>query len=156
MYWAYLLTFCCNYATGAPSARLVNVSRTNTTTTARAVIMATYTGTAEQEALKLMFSYLVNSINTDDLLPAALSKQLITERQRLECFSEPDLNKKAEKFLGHLQRAVNGDSENFHIFVQLLNESGQTKIASRLLTQGKRLNFKIATCMCLILGAIIL
>ena len=100
--------------------------------------MATYTGTAEQETLKLMFSYLVNSINTNDLLPAALSKQLITERQRVECFSEPDPYQKAEKFLGHLQRAVNGDSENFHIFVQLLNKSGQKKIASRLLTQGKR------------------
>ena len=108
--------------------------------------MATCTGTAEQETLKLMFSYLVNSIDTDGLLPAALSKQLITERQRFECFSEPDPNKKAEKFLGHLQRAVNGDSENFHIFVQLLNESGQTKIASRLLTQGIRDKiFMIAT-----------
>ena len=99
--------------------------------------MATCTGTAEQETLKLKFSYLVNSIDAAALLPAALSRQLITERQRVECFSEPDPYKKAEKFLGHLQRAVNGDSENFHIFVQLLNESGQAKIASRLLTQGK-------------------
>ena len=93
--------------------------------------------TAEQETLKLTFSYLANSIDTDGLLPAALSRQLITERQRVECSSEPDPYQKAEKFLGHLQRAVNGDSENFHIFVQLLNESGQAKIASRLLTQGK-------------------
>ena len=93
--------------------------------------------TAEQKTLKLMFSYLVNSIDTDSLLPAALSRELITERQRLECFSEPDPNKKAEKFLGHLQRAVNGGSENFHIFVQILDESGQESIASRLKTQGK-------------------
>ena len=101
--------------------------------------MATCTTyTAEQETLKLMFSYLVNSINTDGLLPDALSRQLITERQRLECFSEPDPSKKAEKFLGHLQRAVNGDSNKFHIFVQLLNESGQESIASRLKTQGKQ------------------
>ena len=104
--------------------------------------MAACTGTVEQETLKLMFSYLVNCINTDGLLPAALSRQLITERQRLECFSEPDPNKKAEKFLSHLQRAVNGDSENFHIFVQLLNESGQGSIASRLKTQGKHNSYK--------------
>ena len=84
-----------------------------------------------------MYSYLVNSIDTDGLLPAALSRQLITERQRLKCSSETDPNKQAEKFLGHLQRAVNGDSEKFHIFVQLLNESGQASIASRLKKQGK-------------------
>ena len=101
-------------------------------------MMATCTGTTEQETLKLMFSYLVNSIDTDSILPAALSRQLITERQRLECFSEPDPNKKAERFLGHLQRAVNGDSNKFHIFVQLLNESGQESIASHLKTQGKQ------------------
>ena len=97
--------------------------------------------TAEQETLKLTFSYLVNSIDTTGLLPAALSRQLITEPQRLECFSEPDANKKAQKFLGHLQRAVNGDNNKFHIFVQLLNESGQTSIASRLKAQGKLLQF---------------
>ena len=116
----------------------LNLSHYNTTAAARAVIMATCTGTAEQETLKLMFSYLVNSIDTDSILPAALSRQLITERQRLECFSEPDLNKKAERFLGHLQRAVNGDSNKYHIFVQLLNESGQESIASHLKTQGKQ------------------
>ena len=100
--------------------------------------MATCTGTAELETLKLMFSYLTNSIDAAALLSAALSRQLITERQRVECFSEPDPYQKAEKFLGHLQRAVNGDSEKFHIFLQLLNESGQESIASRLKTQGKQ------------------
>ena len=97
------------------------------------------TCTAEQETLKLTFNYLANSIDIDGrLLPAALSRQLITdERQGVECFSKlPDPYQKAEKFLDHIQRAVNGDSENFHIFVQLLIESGQAKIASRLLTQG--------------------
>ena len=100
--------------------------------------MATFTGMAEQETLKLTFSYLANSIDAAALLSAALSRQLITERQRLECFSEPDPNKQAEKFLGHLQRAVNGDSNKFHIFVQLLNESDQESIASRLKTQGNQ------------------
>ena len=100
--------------------------------------MATCTGTAEQEILKLTFSYLANSIDAAALLSAALSRQLITERQRVECFSEPDPYKKAEKFLGHLQRAVNEDSEKFHIFVQLLNDSGQESIASHLKTQGKQ------------------
>ena len=99
------------------------------------------TSTAEQETLKLMFSYLVNSIDTDGLLPAALSRQLITESQRVECFCEPDLNKKAGKFLGHLQRAVNGDSEKYHIFVQLLNDSGQASIASHLKTQGEQYSY---------------
>ena len=99
--------------------------------------MATCTGAAEQETLELTFSYLANSIDAAGLLSAALSKQLITERQRLECFSEPDPNKQAEKFLSHLQRAVNGDSEKYRIFVQLLNESGQASIALRLKTQGK-------------------
>ena len=93
--------------------------------------------TAEQETLKLTFSYLVNSIDTAGLLPAALSRQLITERQRVECFRETDPNKQAEKFLGHLQRAVNGDSEKFHIFVQLVNDCGQSSIASHLKKQGK-------------------
>ena len=83
-----------------------------------------------------MFSYLVNSIDTDGLLPAALSRQLITEPQRVDCFIEPDPNKNAEKFLGHLQRAVNGDSKKFYIFVQLLNDSGQENIASHLNAQG--------------------
>ena len=100
--------------------------------------MATCTGTAEQETLKLMFSYLANSIDAAAILSAALSRQLITEPQRVDCFSEPDPNKKAEKFLGHLQRAVNGDSNKYHIFVQVLNESGQESIASRLKTQGKQ------------------
>ena len=94
--------------------------------------------TAEQETLNLTFSYLANCIDAACLLPVALSRQLITEPQRVDCFSEPDPNKKAEKFLGHLQRAVNGDSEKFHIFVQLLNESGQVSIASRLKKQGKQ------------------
>ena len=96
--------------------------------------------TAEQETLKLAFNYLANSIDATALLSAALSirQLLITERQRAECFSEPDPYQKAEKFLGHLQRAVNEDSANFQIFVQLLNESDQAKIASRLKTQGKQ------------------
>ena len=94
--------------------------------------------TAEQETPKLMFSYLANSIDAAALLPAALNRQLITEPQRVECFSEPDPYQKAEKFLGFLERAVNGDSEKFRIFVQLLNESGQESIASRLKTQGKQ------------------
>ena len=112
--------------------------------------------TAEQETLKLMFSYLANSIDTAGLLPAALSRQLITERQRVECFSETDQNKQAEKFLGHLQRAVNGDSEKFHIFVQLLNDCGQASIASRLKTQGKHVASKFTPlCLRFIFGAII-
>ena len=87
---------------------------------------------AEQEALKLGFSYLVNSIDPSSLLPVALSRQLITEQQRSECSSEQDAYKKVEKFLSHLQRAVNGDNRKFYTFVQVLRETGQDSIALSL------------------------
>ena len=95
--------------------------------------MATASGSsAESEALKLAFDYLVNSIDAAALLPRALSSHLISERQRSECASESDPYEKAEKFLGHLQRAVNGDSNKYHTFIQVLKETGQASIASRL------------------------
>ena len=95
--------------------------------------MATAVGSsAEAEALKLAFSYLVDCVDVAALLPAALSAQLISAPQRSECISEPDPYKKAENFLGHLQRAVNGDSSNFHIFIQVLQQTNQLKIAERL------------------------
>ena len=95
--------------------------------------MAALAGSSsEPEALKLAFSYLVNSIDAAALLPAAMSRQLITERQRSECASELDPYKKAELFLGHLQRAVNGDYIKFHAFVQVLRDTGQPSIAWRL------------------------
>ena len=95
--------------------------------------MATRAGSfAEPEALKLAFSYLANSIDAAALLSSAMSMRLITERQRSECASELDPYKKAEVFLGHLQRAVNGDYIKFHAFVQVLYESGQASIARRL------------------------
>lgn len=88
---------------------------------------------AEPEALKHSFSYLVNSIDTAAILPVALSRNLITDCQRTECSNENDsVYKRAEKFLGYLQRAVNGDYYKFHTFVQLLQENGQAKLASRL------------------------
>ena len=87
---------------------------------------------AEPEALKHSFSNLVSSMDTDALLPLALSKGIITDRQRTECSSETNAYQKAEKFLGYLQRAVNGDSEKFHAFVKILQENKQAKIASSL------------------------
>ena len=60
---------------------------------------------AEPEALKHSFSYLVNSIDTAALLPVALSRNLITDRQRTECYNEADPYKKAETFVGYLQLA---------------------------------------------------
>ena len=86
----------------------------------------------ELEALKHLFSYLVNSIDTAALLPAALSRNLITDRQRTECYNEADPYKKAEIFLGYLQRAVNTDYDNYHTFVQILKQTDQAQIASRL------------------------
>ena len=94
--------------------------------------MANSSPAAEPEALNHSFSYLVNSIDTAALLPAALSRNLITDRQRTECYNEADPYKKAETFVGYLQRAVNADYDNFHTFVQILKETGQAKIASRL------------------------
>ena len=95
--------------------------------------MATADGSSsESEALRLAFSYLVNSIDSTALLPAALSAGLISESQRSECASETAPFKKAEKFLGHLQRAVNGDSNKYHTFIQVLKETGQASIAWRL------------------------
>ena len=94
--------------------------------------MAATTTAAESEALKFAFDYLANSIDTAALLPRALRTQLVSEPQRSECASEPDPYKKAEKFLGHLQRAVNNDSDKYHLFIQVLRETGQASIASRL------------------------
>ena len=87
---------------------------------------------AEPEAIKHLFSYLVNSIDTAALLPAALSRDLITDRQRAECSNETDPYKKAETFLGYLQRQVNTDNENYHTIIQILKETNQAQIASRL------------------------
>ena len=87
---------------------------------------------AESEALKISFDYLINGIDTAALLPKALGTHLVSEPQRSECASETDPYKKAEKFLGHLQRAVNGASNKYHIFMQILKETGQASIASRL------------------------
>ena len=89
---------------------------------------------AESEALKIAFEYLVNRIDTTWVLVPrkGLSSQLVSEPQRSECASEPDPWKKAKKFLGHLQRAVNGDSNLYHTFVQVLMETDQASIAARL------------------------
>ena len=87
---------------------------------------------AEPEALKHSFGYLVKSIDTAALFPAALSKNLITDHQRTECYNEADPYKKAETFVGYLQRAVNGDYYKFHTFIQVLQEIGQPQIASYL------------------------
>ena len=101
---------------------------------------------AEPEVLNLAFSYLVNSIDAATLLPSALSKQLLTQPQRSDCASEPDPYRKAEKFLGHLHRAVNGDNTKFHTFLTVLRETGQVSIASRL--YGKALtHYSIIYCI---------
>ena len=87
---------------------------------------------AEAEALRHTFGYLVNSMDTSSLLPAALSRELIRESQRAECASEANPYQKAEKFLGNLQREVNGDSNKFYTFVELLEDTGHTNLVLRL------------------------
>ena len=87
----------------------------------------------EAETLNLAYSHLVNSIEIDSLIPIALSKQLLTSRQRDDCcIGEATDYKKAEKFLGYLQRAINGDSDKFHTFVEILDDTKQVKIATWL------------------------
>ena len=87
---------------------------------------------AESEVLNVAHSYLVSSIDVTTLLRLAYSRSLITASQRRECASEPDPYQKAEMFLGHLQRAVNGDSNKYHTFVQTLLDTHQASIASFL------------------------
>ena len=94
--------------------------------------MAVPSPAAVSETLKHCFSYLVNTIDTDALLPAALSRSLISDRQRTECYNETNPYKKAETFLGHLQRAVNADYNNYYTFVQIMEETGQANIVSRV------------------------
>ena len=98
--------------------------------------MATASGaalsSAEAETLKLALEYLVNSMDTSSLLPAALSRGIIREQQRAECTSVSNPYQKAEKFLEYLQREVNGDKKKFHTFVQLLVDTGHSNLASCL------------------------
>ena len=94
--------------------------------------MSSALASAESEALKLAFEYLVDSIDTASLLPGALSSKLITDRQRTDCVDEGDPYKKAEKFIGYLQRVINGDTNKFYTFIHLLDKSGHVELASRL------------------------
>ena len=85
---------------------------------------------AESEALNQAFCYLANSMDTTaQLLASALSRRLITDSQRSECANpQLDAYKKAEVFLGHLKRKVNGDCDKFHTFVQILYDTYQDKL----------------------------
>ena len=74
------------------------------------------TTSSEAEALKNSFGYLVKSI----------------EYQREECSCESDQYKKAVKFLGHLLRAVNGDSSKYHVFILVLFDCDQPSIARHI------------------------
>lgn len=86
----------------------------------------------EAEALSVSTPYLVSSVDINSLLLAALGRRLINDRMRTECVNETDAYRKAEKFLEHVQRATNADKRNFHIFLEILKETGQTVIESHL------------------------
>ena len=96
--------------------------------------MATVAGSsAESKALNLWYSYLVDRLDFDtSVLRDASKAGLISESQRSECYSETILSTDANKFVDHLLRAVNDDSKKYHIFVQVLKETGQASIASHL------------------------
>ena len=112
--------------------------------------MATADGSStESKALRLAFNYLVNSIDSTSVLPAALSAHLISDSQRSECASETVPFKRAEKFLDHIQRAVYGDSNKYQTFIQVLEETGQASIASRLQGYSDLTLFKQFVLMCL-------
>ena len=87
---------------------------------------------AESEVLGLAFDYLTNRIDSTSVLPVALSVHLITDSQKNEYDSVADSFKRAVKFIGHLQSAVNDDSNKYHTFIRVLKETGQSSIASRL------------------------
>lgn len=82
--------------------------------------------------LQRNFQHLVNCLNMDALLPTALSYGVITDRQRAECASKGDSYAKADAFLGHLMRIVTGDTSKFYTFLKVLDDTGQSAIASRL------------------------
>ena len=92
---------------------------------------------AEGDVLRVLNDFLVNSIEIDSLLPAAWSTKLISDRQKSECSSESETFKKSEKFLEYLQRGVNGDSDKFYTFLDILREK-QPDISSHLDEQIKR------------------
>ena len=88
------------------------------------------------EALDKLNEYLVNSINTDALLPAALSRGLILDRDRSACYQEADSYKKAAMFLVILRRVVNGDPDKFYTFLEILEKTNHKQVSSELRKQG--------------------
>ena len=84
---------------------------------------------AEVVVLERNFSYLVESIDAASVLPEALSKGLITDRQKSKCSGESDSYEKANEFLGYLYRTINSNHKKLHTFLQVL---GQESIAERL------------------------
>ena len=87
---------------------------------------------AEVIVLQKKFSYLVNSIDADSLVSAAHSAGLLTQAQQSDCLAESNVHKKSEKFVGHIQRRVNGDTNSFATFLDILGENDQEYIASNL------------------------
>ena len=100
--------------------------------------MATAAGSsAESVALRsistdYMLGYLTATIDFNSFLPAALSAHLISDVQKRDCDSAADSFKRARIFIGHIQRAVNDDSNKYHTFVQVLKETGLASLASLL------------------------
>ena len=94
--------------------------------------MATSGSSEPVVLLQRNFQHLVNCLNMDALLPAALGYGVITDRQRAECASKGDSYAKADAFLGHLVRIVTGDTSKFYTFLKVLDDTGQSAIASRL------------------------
>ena len=84
------------------------------------------------EVLRLEYKYLHDSIDAGSLLAGALSDGIITDQQLADCREETDAYKKAEKFLEHLKRRVNGDPGRFDTFLQLLRKHGENHIANRI------------------------
>ena len=102
------------------------------------VVSPTTDRPSEALAFEQNFGYLVESVDADTVLAKALSKGLITDRQRSECSGQSDPYNKADKFLGYLYRTINRNCENFHTFLEILDRNGQEEIAERL--RGKTSN----------------
>lgn len=89
--------------------------------------------TPEYEALRTKYSYLQESISVSSVLTTAFSNKLITDRENTECSNvSADDWQQAKKFLDIMMRKVSASKDNFYTFVQILQQTEQSEIASEL------------------------
>ena len=85
-----------------------------------------------EAAFEAQIEYMIDSIDAGSVAPACLADGLISDRQRNECFHEPNEFKKAELLLGHVNRSIKGDRTKFDTFVAILRRTGHSNQADKL------------------------